>query len=265
MIRLLLFILISPVIFASQCDLANPVDNCFITPAGVKLRYLMIGLCKGSPRIPTIDEPFDYANCQIIYDQLEETGTVVEWTKADQHVDISTDIVIPADGVYDHLFFIVDTDAWVKFDVEFSQPQKTFTDTGGVTQGRFCRSVDDQIVTWGPGIRTGAYECSSERKSAAYTYWKLWDEDGIDDSYCDSWAGRFINSSLYLETQSVVNQIGYLGVVSIPPVTVNDSKTELAIDWKFDEFYRLDVDRRSESSGWFLPYPVCSSISVDVR
>ena len=265
MIRLLLFILISPVIFASQCDLANPVDNCFITPSGVKERYLMIGLCEGRPQLPTIEQPFDYANCEIIYDQRGEAGTVVEWTEADQHVDISSNILIPADGIYNHLFIIVDTDAWVKFDVEFSRPQKTYTDTGGVTQGRFCRSVDDQILTWGPGVRAAAYECSSERKPATYSYYQIWDPDGIDSSYCDSWAGHYVNSSLYLETQSVVNALGYLAVASIPPVTVDDSKTELTVDFKFDELFRLDIDTSPDNTGWFFPYPVCPSILVDVR
>ena len=247
---------------SAECDPSAMVDDCSMNPVSVKYRWLGIGLCKGQPVMPTTTQPLDYSNCELLYDKIDEDGQVIEWEGSGDYGELAEELSIPVDGTYDYFIFGVGVDSWVKFDVEFPVATQAYGNAHSVSSGRYCRTVDASRYA-ADGEREITVECGAVKSSPEYSLNQIWIAGGVD-LQCNSWDGRWIKSDRTLATVFSDAAV-YIGVTAIPSVTISSRTSVLAMDWAFDELFRVDVDSAGQPAGWFIPYQVCPSVSVSVQ
>lgn len=248
---------------SAECDLAAMVDNCLMSPLSVKYRWLKIGLCKGTPILPTLTTPLDDSNCQLLYNKFDDGGKVIEWSGPGDYGELSEELSIPANGTYDHLIFAIGRERWVKFEVEFPTAMKTLGSNFAVSSGKYCRTIDG-VAVHPEGWRHITLECGEAYQESEYSLSTPWPTGGID-SGCVHWDGRFIAADRTLSSSREADAVAYLAVIPMSPVKVSSDTSLLELNWAFDQQYRIDTDTSSEPSGWFMPRNVCPSFGISAQ
>ena len=259
---LCLSLLVTSNLYAAECDTSAMVDNCSVTPTAAKFTFLAIGLCSGPPVLPAIGRAFNYDNCTLIYDKLNQDGQVIEWIGNGDYGNLVNDLIIPPNGTYDYFVWGIVNEMSVKLAMEFGSSTKTLGDNAVQTAGTYCRTVNG--VRYGSeGNRYETAECASTYVEPEYSTWDLFATGGIDTSrpYNGNYDSYYIKSDLTLAT-SFSDAIAVIAVHQpTNPIVISDTTTELIFDWDFDELVRIDIETGSDIDGWFLPmfgYPALS-------
>ena len=246
---------------SAECDLAAMVDNCSMNPSAVKYRWLLIGLCKGTPTIPTATTALAYPNCEILYDKIDEGGKVIEWNAPGDFGEFADELSIPANGTYDYVVYAVGKEYWVKFDVEFPTAMKTYGSSYSVSSGKFCRTIAGTNYH-DLGMRERTLVCSDAHQEPEYTSGEFWGLGGIDS--CSHWTGRYIKPDRTLAT-AFQEAIALVVVTPIDSLTISSDTSILELNWAFDELYRIDTDTSREASGWFWPLHTCPTFGISAQ
>lgn len=258
---LYLLLLFPTTLYSAACDVNALVDDCSMNAVSVQYRWLGIGLCKGSPTIPTVNTALDYSNCELVYDQIDADGRFIEWDGKGSYGELTENLVVPPNGTYNYFIFGIGTDMRMKFEAELSVPVKTYGEAHAVSSGRYCRTIDAERVN-SDGVKQPALECSSSFAPAVYTSYEIWEPGGV--ASCDKWDGYYIKSDKTLALAAQDSGV-YVAISPITPITISDQTTLLELMWDYSELFVVDIDAESEPSGWFLPYQQCPSWSVSAQ
>jgi len=252
---LCLSLLVTSNLHAAECDPSAMVDNCSVAPVAAKFTFLAIGLCSGPPILPAVSTAFNYDNCTLIYDKLNQDGQVIEWTGNGDYGSLINDLIIPPNGTYDYFVWGIAPEWSSKLAMEFPASTKTYGTSGAVTSGRYCRTIDGSNIAL-DGLKDEASQCSSSYQPPGYTTNEFWSTTGIDTNrrFNSNYDSYYIKSDLTLAT-SFSETVALIAVHQPPsPIKISDNTTELVFDWDFDELVRIDIDSESDVDGWFLPY-----------
>lgn len=254
---LCLSLLVTSNLHAAECDTSAMIDNCSVAPVAAKFTFLAIGLCSGPPILPAVGTAFNYDNCTLIYDKLNQDGQVIEWTGNGDYGSLINDLIIPPNGTYDYFVWGITPEWSYKLAMEFPTSKKTHGSSAAVTNGRYCRTIDGTNIG-SDGTRDETAQCTSSYQEPDYTTNEFWSSTGIDTNryFNSNYDSYYIKPDLTLAT-SFSETVALIAVHQpSSPITISDNTTELVFDWDFDELIRIDIDNGSvgEASGWFFPY-----------
>jgi hypothetical protein len=135
--------------YASQCAAPNHVDGCVTAPDGLRFNLFAMVLCESAPILPTTSTPLDYSSCEVIYDQIESFGRLInlDGGQGDSH-QFSSDIIPPNNGTYWYLGTGVGIDWSFKYKTTFDR----LVEGKDGTQGTVCITkfdADDDSTSCG--------------------------------------------------------------------------------------------------------------------
>ena len=258
---LCLSLLVTSNLYAAECDTSAMVDNCSVAPAAAKFRFLAIGLCSGPPILPAVGTAFNYDNCTLIYDKLNQDGQVIEWNGKGDSGFLFQDLIIPPNGTYDYFVWGNGLTWEASVAMEFATSTKTVGSSGAGTSGKFCRTINGTFLH-SDGYRLPTAECSDSYQTPEFAEQEFWVSGGIDTtgSFNSNYNSYYIKSDLTLATTFS----DAVAVISVhqpsSPIVITDQTTELVYDWDFDELIRIQTTS-SGTTDWFLPlfgYPALS-------
>ena len=254
-------------LYAAVCDTSAMVDNCSVTPTAAKLTFLAIGLCSGLPTLPAVGTAFNYDNCTLIYDKLNQNGQVIEWTGRGDYGSLLNDLTIPPNGTYDYFVWGIGTEWSFKLAMQFPVSTKAYGDSTTQTSGLYCRTTNGARYSSTTGARYSTAECSGSYSEPEYTTLDFWDVGGsyTGRAFNVNYDSYYIKSDLTLAT-SFSDAIAIIAVHQPSnPIVITDSTTELIFDWDFDELIRIDIETGSDVDGWFLPIFGGPALSVSTN
>ena len=264
---LCLSLLVTSNLYAAECDTSAMVDNCSVAPATAKFRFLAIGLCSGPPILPAVGTAFNYDNCTLIYDKLNQDGQVIEWTGSGDYGSLVNDLIIPPNGTYDYFVYGMTLEWSFKLAMQFPVSTKAYGDSTTQTSGLYCRTTNGTRYNSITGKRNATAECSGSYADPEYTTLDFWDVGG---SYTAregniNYDSYYIKSDLTLAT-SFSDAVAVISIHQPSnPIVITDSTTELIFDWDFDELIRIDIETGSDVDGWFLPFFGGPALSVSTN
>jgi len=244
-------------LYAAACDTSAMVDNCSVTPTAAKFTFLAIGLCSGLPTLPAVGTAFNYDNCTLIYDKLNQNGQGIEFAGRGDYGSLLNDLTIPPNGTYDYFVWGVSSEWAFKLAMNFPTTTKTHGTSEAVTSGKYCRTISGTNIG-ADGTQDETAQCYSTYQEPEFTTINLWYSGGIDTNqyFNSNYDAYYIKSDLTLATS--FSDVAAVIAIHQPssPIVITDNTIELIFDWDFDELIRVDIDNGSvgEMSGWFFPY-----------